>query len=301
MEEPGSKVKVSRLRELDDKQSISPFVRAAKLEAASLYWLGVNTWPPMFRNRQWICAFFDRFIVQAEKQWQVVPLQFLKMSVAGNLLNDPFIRNARTTVPIIGALTRPDRTPAGLPSAETIEQASKKKITLDPNSYADDFTYWFTRGNDAEQRALFQAYGGMSILLAEPDEQARVAIPEVPKYIMDHPSMARFKSIDIKAENRVVEALGGKFGPLTKELFGEPFKSQTIYEGLLFVLPQWTSASFFDAKPEELQKLFKLCKVYIQESPEDQGILIACEDNLDDMLIEIVEELKSRDRMEYTS
>ncbi len=63
---------------------------------------------------------------------------------------------------LLGALARPGRKPVAMPSAEEIDQASKKKITLAPERHTEDYTYWFVRGKHEQQRSLFQAYGGMT-------------------------------------------------------------------------------------------------------------------------------------------
>ena len=139
----------------------------------------------------------------------------------------------------------------------------------------------------------------MTILLKAPDDASKIDVPELPPHIKDHPSMAKFKSVDVKTEVQVAERLGSDFGKKSKELFGEPLKDLAIFPSLPFVLPQWSSSTFFDAGPEEIEALFSLCKLYIQESADDKGILIAAADDLDKTIATIIQQLKTEQQMEY--
>ncbi len=291
--------RTSRLEKPEDAPTIEPFVRAPQIKTAALYWLGVSAWPPTFRDRLWILAFFDKLIAFAETEWNVVPLQFLTMNVAGGPIRSTLLRHSREVMPLVGAMSRPGRKPVPMPSPEEIDQASRKKITLAPERYSEDYTYWFVRGKHEQQRSLFQAYGGMTILLRAPDEGSKIKHPEVPKYMLDHPAMAKFNTIDMKSELRVAEVVSSNFGKQSKELFGEPLKEWSIFPSLPFVIPQWSSSTFFDAGAEEIKSLFSLCKIYIQESAEDKGILVAASEDLDETIIEIVHQLKVESKMEY--
>ncbi len=110
--------------------------------------------------------------------------------------------------------------------------------------------------------------------------------------------MVKFKSVDLKSEVRVAEMVGSDFSKKSKELFGEPLKDLLIFSSLPFVLPQWSSSTFFNASPQDLKAFFSLCKLYIQESAENKGILLASED-LDEPISKIIQQLKTKNKMEY--
>ena len=63
-------------------------------------------------------------------------------------------------------------------------------------------------------------------------------------------------------------------------------------EGILFVLPKLASQDFFSQTEQQIRRWFEIFDVYINESHEDEGIILACKDNLTSLIRSIVGEMR---------
>ena len=280
---------------------IEPFFRAQGLETMNLYWLGVSVWPPPLPDREWLLDFLHGFIAVAAAVDGTEPMQFLQMETVAGPIRDIFLKSSLDTMPVMGMCARPQAPPAKPPTDDEIKGAQESKTVQTGEQYGKDYSYWFMKGNDREQRDLFVGYGGLTVLLAKPDEKGRIKIPEVRQDLREHPAMREmFAAVDLQKEVRVLEMMRSEFRKQSLTLFGEPFKDTPHYRGIPFVLPQWTSRDFLNASEEQLKALFTITDIYVRESPEDKGLLIASKKNLDEALFEQVKILKER-RMFYAT
>jgi hypothetical protein len=93
---------------------------------------------------------------------------------------------------------------------------------------------------------------------------------------------------------RKKKALLSPFRNLTKEIFGVGIQRDLEYEGILFVLPRLASQDFFAQTDQQIRRWFEVFDVYVNESPEDEGIILACKDNLTYPIASIVGEMRSK-------
>jgi hypothetical protein len=65
-----------------------------------------------------------------------------------------------------------------------------------------------------------------------------------------------------------------------------------------FVVPLLKSRDFFERPTEDCERWFQLFEVYLTESPEDQGILLASRNEMEEMLVSVVERM-TNDGLNY--
>ena len=275
------------------KGSIEPFVRADTPEHLQAYWMSVDAWPPHHKSLQWIKQFLLIFIRRVSEEMPVVPLQFLQMATVAGDLRQHFIKTAMDTMPIMGVCSTPHKPLATVPSSEEIEKIKQGKASQPPpEHFVQDYSYWLTRGSDEVQRSHYLGYGGMTILLASRDGQPKTAEPKVPAYVMQHPKMgALLNRFDLKDMVKTSDNMQHEFAPKSKKLYAKAFEDKPIYRGILFALPVWKTQHFLEEPVSDLEDLFSLCSVYIRESPEDKGVLIASGQDIYPILVETMKEL----------
>ncbi len=211
-------------------------------------------------------------------------------------------------------------------SDQEVELLASKKKKFRAYDYAHPQAWWFL-GRDADAlRGRYLGYGGFTAFFLKPDEEENLAtIPpitnsqiilpkfirndpglkvlledfdpqkpnQIPSFIRNHRAMKQVFSLlepdKIKEKNN---ALAAPFRDLTKEIFGAGLPHDLEYEGILFVLPKLASQDFFAHTDEQIRSWFKVFDVYINESHEDEGIIMACKDNLAPLIVSIVEKMR---------
>lgn len=296
-----------RLRDVDSASSGPPSSRLAPLENPTrpwrrakqmtqcwLYWAPVHSFPVSLEQRQWFLKFFDRLITALGQQG-LGPEIFLQLKTIQPALNDAFHGSALDFLPIAGL----GRRPAGvLPTKLTADdvkamQDGKKKFEMD--EYLGDYCYWFLNKVERKQRELFFGHGGMTIIFVKPDKKTQPPAFRIPTAISSHPF---FQQVDLSKMMTCSASMTDGFTVKSKELFGKGLESLPQYRGLLFVLPLLASKDFFAQSAEEVSKWFELCDVYVNESPADNGILMAAKNDIEELVTEIVEKLRD-EGMEY--
>lgn len=287
---PEPKSRLSEHRE----RTLTPFVRASAITDCSIYWLPVSPFPMLPRQREWILEFHQRLaahLAQSRKLRQETFLQF--KSLYPDLLNT-FTARAGDHMPMSGASLTPGETPPELPDFDTIkkqvESAGKNGTPLDVNQWMPDVLHWFLLKKPVEQRELFFGRGGMFTLYLPPDPETVAPVIEVPRFVKTHPAY----SDSMQGEINAAYSMRDRFLKQSKEMFGEPFRADASYKGLMFVLPLFTSASLVQATPEQREHWFQVFDGYLIESRVDRGLVLALkEPAFDDELITLVEQMEA--------
>lgn len=285
-------VRRSRLTALDRSKELLPFLRASRIEDISLYWIPVEAYPIPDSQRWWLMQFLMRLKTVLANQYKLREECFLQFkSLYPDLLNR-FTERAREYMPMTGASLAPGEMPPALPSFDEIkdqvEKSSKAGTPLDVNRWMPDHTHWFVTKNSEAQREDFFGYGGMFMLYLKPDPKAQAPALKLPKIMTSHPAF----NLDMERDFAAAYSLKDEFLEKSKKLFGEPFREDPSFDGLLFVIPLLNSASFMQATIEQRAEWFELFDGYCIESKEDRGVLLALKDPFfDDRLIGILEEM----------
>ena len=271
----GSTQRTSRLHEAEDRPRFAPWTRAWNLDACQLYWLPVSSFPIGQLQRRWLLAFTERLLQQLGTAHDLLPQVFLKMSVVMPNYRDAFVNNAASYKPLFGLGRHPGRALPPLPDENYAKDLQKGRITYDPDAVRPDYAYWLSGGDRNEQLQLFLGSAGTTTLLLPPPPKA----PEVRSFRLEaihDPAMRQLaQSVDFKGKMQDLHAIDAPFFQQSKEMFAADLKEDPQYRGLLFALPLLGAEDFFAATPDSLQQWFDLMPVYLRESPEDRGVMLA--------------------------
>ncbi|HUG82761.1 MAG TPA: hypothetical protein VML01_13910 [Bryobacterales bacterium] len=287
----------SRLSPVDRSRDLLPFRRADELKQCCLYWLPVRSFPAPDSQKNWQLEFFKRLVQRAKDKWALrVETFFQYKSVID--INDQFQRTAMEFQPLLGLSRRPNAGP--LPLMPTNEQLhedpeavlrGEKKINI--NDYLADYCYWFVTKAGEKQRESFLGRGGMTMMFLKADPNT--VPPEIYFSPHDRETNKAFQMMDVDAVIQGGFSLADEFLPKSKELFGEDLKDEPQIEGIKFILPLLHTADFFSQPKEMHEKWFGLFDLYVNESPDDKGLLLASKTDLDEDLIEMLKEMREED------
>lgn len=283
---------MARLTPLQER-SLSPFVRASAVEDASVYWMPVSRFPMMPQPKEWLLEFHKR-LAKMLGQLDLREECFLQFKSLYPDLIDRFTATSGEYMPMMGAALTPGQAPQALPSFEAIkeqvEHASKSGEPVDTTRWMPDHLQWFLKKYPDRQRADFFGYGGMLTLYVAKDPAMAAPKIEVPRYVRTNPG---FDEDEMKSQVTAVYSLRDAFLAKSKERFGEPFRSDASYRGLLFVLPLFTSEALVQSTPEQRAAWFDVFDGCVMESKVDRGVLLAVrQPDFDESLMEVVEGMR---------
>ncbi|HEX3437411.1 MAG TPA: hypothetical protein VHT24_11645 [Pseudacidobacterium sp.] len=283
----------SRLSAIDKSKELLPFVRASTIEDISLYWIPVESYPLPARQRRWMLRFLPQLKDLLASKYELREECFLQFKTLYPDLLPRFTEKAREYMPMTGVSLTPGQTPPALPGFEEIkeqvEQSSKKGAPLDVHRWMPDHTHWFLIKDSEAQREDFFGHGGMFMLYLKQDTKTQPPVLKLPKIATSHPAFSPHLEKDLAAAYSLKDAFLAK----SKALFGEPFRSDPSFDGLLFVLPLLNSASFMNATVEQRAVWFDVFDGYCIESKADRGVLLALkEPDFDDHLVALLQAMR---------
>jgi len=292
---PASEDRRRRLEEHDDSIRFRPWQRAWQIGTCQLYWMPVNTFPVPFRQRQWLLRFHELLAARLTEKYEITPELFLQMKTIHPHLRDTFIKTSREYHPIFGLGRHPGRPLPAMPDEKYAEDLQKNRIKYDHKALQPDYSYWFLTKKAREQTQAFLGFGGLTTLFFPP------ADPEMPKPLKPNMASVRdpkmrelIEKTDVNAMVAKLSSLQAPFLKHSKDLFAADLIDDPQYPGLLFALPLLGSRDFFAATPDAIDEWFSLFNVYVRESPEDGGLILASskdiEQDLEDLLITMRDE-----------
>ncbi len=277
-----------RLQEADDRPRFYPWTRAVEYESCQLYWMPVSRFPIGYLQRQWLLRFQQLLGALLLKKLGLGPQVFLQMNALDNSNRDLFIRESRRLHPIFGLGRHPGRALPPTPDEKYAEDLGKGRIQYDAHAIRPEYSYWFLENSAEEQLHLFFGNGGCTTLFLEPGEPA----PKAPKprlgSIRDPKMREMVANADVDSMLGKLHALQSPFLKQSKELFAADLQEDPQYPGLLFTLPLLGSQDFFAATPDAVGQWFSLFKLYLRESPEDRGVILATAEDIEDDLDELL-------------
>lgn len=243
-------------------------------------------------------------------------------------LRQLFLNGILKETPMTGFSRRLHQQETAMPSEEDIEAFARKKRDYHPHDYMPATAYWFLDRNDAELRQRYLGYGGLTTLYRKKNQENGSAkapvtgnipliIPKflrrdpnmkqlledfepnnpekIPAFLRSHSGMKQvFSVFDNEKARQKSDLLLSPFRDQSKEIFGEGMPRDLQFESLPFILPRLCSQDFFAQPESQVRRWFDLFEVYIAESPTDEGMIIACKDNLTPLIETIIEEMRAR-------
>lgn len=281
-----------RLHEHDASARFRPWQRAWQLGTCQLYWLPVETFPVSFRQRLWLLRFCDLLSARLAAKHAVTPELFLQMKTIYPQLRDTFIKTSRDFHPIFGLGRYPARALPPIPDEQYADDLGKGRIKYDHKSLQPDYAYWFLTKKPREQAQTFLGYGGLTTLFFKPADPDMPSPPKPNMASVRDPKMrALIESTDLDAMMAPLRSLQAPFLKRSKELFASDLVDDPQYPGLLFALPLLGSREFFAANEETTAEWFSLFDLYLRESPEDGGILLATSKDVEEDLAAILDSM----------
>ncbi len=314
----------------NNSKRLLPWRHAESLLSCCLLWIPVKLNAIPNGQREWLLYFFSKLSIYLRETHQLHGEYFMQMQTIdeNEKIRQLFLNGILKETPITGFSRRLHQQEAAMPSAEDIEAFAKKKREYHPHDYMPSTAYWFLDRNDAELRQKYLGYGGLTILYRKKNQDngsAKVTVnrnvpliipkflrrdpnmkqlledfepnnPEkIPAFLKSHPGMKQvFSVFDNEKAQEKSDLLLSPFRDQSKEIFGEGIPRDLQFESLPFILPRLSSQDFFAHPESQVRRWFDLFEVYIAESPTDEGMIIACKDNLTPLIETIIEEMRTR-------
>jgi len=276
----------------DHSTELWPLRRAEQLTRCSLYWIPVSAFPIPSAQKEWLTVFIDRFSEWTQSDRGLRAESFLQMKTVHPALLEPFIDTAHDFIPVLGLSQRPGKRLPPIPTMESLQPIIDGKRKFDFNESVGDYCYWFVDKDAKKQRELFFGYGGMTTIFLTPDPKTKVEPLPIPKGIREHPVFADlFKRFSPDLANARAHSLADGFRRKSLDLFAGDLKKDIQSKGIPFSIPLLYTRDFFDRPEEEFKKWFELFDLYISESPQDEGILLASKLDVEQPLVRILKEL----------
>jgi len=252
----------------------------------------VSSFPIPGLERLWLLEFIRRLGELVREDYGLSPQVFLQIAVlepSGSLKKE-FLNAASDLRPVLGLSRRPETSLPSLPAAQDIKDLQEGRKKFNFSDYASGYSYWlrtnaFTRGLDG-----FWGQSGMTLVFMKPDPKGQPPDVKLPKKVQEHPM---FKQINLPEATAAAFALLAEFPKKSKEVFGLGLEDDPQFKGLIYILPELTTADFFSHSQEQISQWFRLFDLYIRESPEDRGILMASTKNFETDWVQLLRDMRN--------
>lgn len=308
-----------------------PWRRAESLQDLLLLWIPCRFRDMPYSQRTWLSLFLNRWFAVLASEHGLEEECFMQLETLEKekKIYDEFYANLLKERPLIGrSISSLQSSPKGAPTSEEIDLLVKGKVKYDFHALSASRACWFRGGDTAALRDTYFGFGGMTILLMpRPEENredakdlqnmiSRLKLPaflrknarmvalvegldpqkpfDTPPFIRNHPAMAQWNTVMgpwKKDPQKLLQRV--TFGQKTKEIFGRSLQADPAYHGIPFLLPRFSSAEIFHSTSEERASWFQLFDVYLRESPEDDGILLATKLEFLSGVVQVVDSLRN--------
>jgi len=280
----------ARLQEVPDLD-VTPFRKAAELTKCELYWLPASI-PASAEQRRWTLLFLAELIKRLSPKGELSAELFVESSAIYPDRHEEFVQTALDFNPVMGFSRKPGGQMPSVPKNDAVEAIRKQEKPFEITQFLEGLCYWFLKKDLAKQLDVFWGLGGMTMLLVKAEPGAPP--PKIPAGVKKHPAyQSMSREHDIDAMLGMAQAAQSGFLKKTKQHFGKGWEERVEYRGLLYVLPKWSSKDFFSLPEEEIKLLFDACEVWIAESPEDKGVLLASGRPIQEIVSAITVEMKA--------
>ncbi|HUA85894.1 MAG TPA: hypothetical protein VMB85_18680 [Bryobacteraceae bacterium] len=280
--------KTGRLTPADTSAQLAPWRRAHQLTRCSLYWIPVKAFPMPLTQKTWLLRFLDRLASTLLEEFQLRREIFLQYKTVVEVA-EAFQRTSLEFMPNLGLSRRPGAAVRGPATVEELKEFKESGKEFNLNDYVPDYCYWFLKKSGAKQLETFWGHGGISMIFIKPDPAT--SPPPLPFSAAFREKSRIFKAMDVDGIWESAFALSDGFQAKSKELFGAGLENGP-YSGIRFILPVLQSSDFFIQPEPEFAKWFQVFDLYIRESPEDAGVLLASKSDLDETLIALLEKMR---------
>ncbi len=252
-----------------------PWICADELQLPDtrLYWLPVSTFPLPHDERSWLIEFLLRFTTQLKGRHKLRGEFFIAYKMLAGELIDTYKRYAFRCTKMIGLGRSPNTDLPAFPSEEDLKEFAASGKPFDYRDWVGDYLIWLIHPEKREQLELFFGTGKTTYVLLPPDP--KIKVPDLPFTPALRASMPVFQKMDVDGRITSSFLMQDSFLEKSKLMFGEGLEDSVEYMGISFIMPLLNSSHFFAASPHLRKEWFSFIDVYINESPDDKGILLA--------------------------
>lgn len=268
--------------------ALKPWVRAESLTRCALYWAGVSSTPMRHSEQEWFLAFLQAFVRTCKEQgW--MPCFFLDVETIERYCQDRFLDES-INYRVFPAYTRTPWGPLPQPIPEEETDAIRKmEKPFVLSTYLRGYAQWFRKFQPDKVLPAYFGFGGATILFVPPDPAAAPPLPDFSPGVKKSPMLREaFAAGDPIEEMKTLLLLKHKAFAALKAAFSKGVENHTGLKSMPLLIPRLRSQDFFSLEPEVLDALFEASPVYLAESPEDRGILIASAKPIDEVLATLV-------------
>lgn len=241
-------------------------------------------------ERNWLTHFLLRLSVRLEDAEKLRCEIFLPYKLLVDDTLTQFVKYRQKSPTLMGLERRLNASLPTMPTQAEVEDLKKSGAGLDYRKWTADYAYWFVAKQPEQQRALFLGLGGMTTVFLPPDPKTVAPkLPFTPKLRAAHPAFKRF---DVDANHQAVYSMTDAFLERSKLLFGKGLEDEPAYDGLAFVLPSLTTGDFFSTETQTRAGWFQVFDLYVRESPEDRGVVLAFRKDFEGHLLAVLESMR---------
>lgn len=311
-----------------EQRKLLPFRMAKGITTFSLFWMPARFSTMPEGQREWLVAFMKRLEDKSKEELRLEKLQFMHERTLRRheALQKAFHGKLHRYAPLLGqsqSLGQPAPLKLG-PENKTAFVRKRKNASIEPFLSEGVFRFFQDGGGDFTK--IFMGYGGATILLCGGASEAimpemqlppipKIALPRflqkyamlqtmvegfdptrpnaVPGFVSDHPAMQPIKTVlgvDLNTHNESNRM--DTFGEKSKNIFGKYIQGSVHSDGITFILPRLGSSDFLSQTEDEVRTWFEVFDIYIRESVEDEGIVVASKHNLRPLLIDVIASMR---------
>jgi hypothetical protein len=280
-----------RLKRLHQGEDLLPWRRAWELDACFLYWLPISAFPTPTMEVEWQHRFLDRlatYLGGTHGLRAELFAEFKNIALKARIVN-----RSLDWLPTPGLARRPGSQLAKVPDTETLLELTEGGARVDPGQFIPDYVYWMVVKDWKEQTRTLVGEGGSMILFLP--ETKETTPPELPM----SPKLARNFGLEkpleqMRARMKALYAMRDPFLERSKEVFGEGLPRDLQFKGLQFIVPLLETDDFLGNAAEDTAKSLELFPVYIRETTQHPGLLMASAIDFEDDLVEILRSLREQ-------
>lgn len=273
----------------DTSKNIHPWVRAESETRFGLYWAGISSTPWREQEKRWFSRFLELF-VNGAAQTGLLPCFFLETRAIHLHCLKSFLKESAE----FRALTVISRRPwEPLPeefSAEEAELLRRQEKPFALENYLGGQAQWFRNFPAGKVIPAYFGLGGATMLFIPPDPATAPPPVDFPPGVKNSPHFRELFARGNPVEDlKYLLLLKHKALAALKKAFSRGSESSQLLEAVPVLVPRLRSQDFFSLEQEVLDVLFEASPIYLAESPEDRGILLASAKPVDEMLAALVE------------
>lgn len=274
-----------------DQNPYLPFRRADGLVGSALYWIPVSAFPCGTREKEWLRQFLQAFDKKMKQAMECRVEIFVHRDAIYPDMMEPMLLSLRELNPLPGVMRmygEPLR--KALPPREIERLVTEGKVEA-LLSMGTDTGWWFVRKNADRQRSLFLGQGGMVNVWLPPDPKTTPPHFRMPEKVLNNPA---FAGMDVAGTVQVTYSLADSFLRNSLGVFAPELKSDPQYQGYPFALVLFKSQDIFDVGGDKRKEWLSLAPCYMVESRPDRGILLWGVEEIDELILGVLEDLRKQ-------